>query len=87
MSRTSAPSFCACFTEEFMNTVQRVPRSTGDSDSMAMRAKERTSVPMVCAKVWRKEPQPEEQASFTEMESTAWSTDAQVLHVLAARCR
>ena len=24
-----APSFCACLTEEFMNTVQREPRSTG----------------------------------------------------------
>ena len=54
-----------------MNTVQRVPRSTGEEDSMAMRAKERTSVPIVCAKVCRKEPQPEEQASLTEMESTA----------------
>ena len=29
MSPTLAPSFCACLTEEFMNTVQRVPRSTG----------------------------------------------------------
>ena len=29
MSCTEAPSFCACLTEEFMNTVQRVPRSTG----------------------------------------------------------
>ena len=24
-----APSFWACLTEEFMNTVQRLPRSTG----------------------------------------------------------
>ena len=24
-----APSFCACFTFEFINTVQRVPRSVG----------------------------------------------------------
>ena len=56
-----------------MNTVHRVPRSTGEADSMAMRAKERTSVPIVCAKVCRKDPQPEEQASLTEMESTAWS--------------
>ena len=29
MSSTVAPSFWACFTEEFMNTVQREPRSTG----------------------------------------------------------
>ncbi len=28
---TVAPSFCACFTEEFMNTVQREPRSMGRS--------------------------------------------------------
>ena len=26
-----APSFWACFTEEFINTVQRLPRSTGRS--------------------------------------------------------
>ncbi len=25
----SAPSFWACFTDEFINTVQREPRSTG----------------------------------------------------------
>ena len=31
MFSTVAPSFCACFTEEFMNTVQREPRSTGRS--------------------------------------------------------
>ena len=24
-----APSFCACLTEEFIKTVQRLPRSTG----------------------------------------------------------
>lgn len=29
MSSMEAPSFCACLTEEFMNTVQREPRSTG----------------------------------------------------------
>ena len=29
MSETSAPSFWACFTRLFMNTVQRVPRSMG----------------------------------------------------------
>ena len=29
ISPTVAPSFWACFTEEFMNTVQREPRSTG----------------------------------------------------------
>ena len=31
MFSTVAPSFCACLTEEFMNTVQREPRSTGRS--------------------------------------------------------
>ena len=31
MSSTPAPSFWACLTEEFMNTVQREPRSTGFS--------------------------------------------------------
>ena len=54
-----------------MKTVQRVPKSTGFVDSMAIFAKVLTSVPMVCAKVCRKDPQPEEQASLTEMESTA----------------
>ena len=29
MFSIEAPSFCACLTEEFMNTVQREPRSTG----------------------------------------------------------
>ena len=29
MSSTLAPSFCACLTELFMNTVQRLPSSTG----------------------------------------------------------
>ena len=29
MASTGAPSFCACLTEEFINTVQREPRSTG----------------------------------------------------------
>ena len=73
MSRTSAPSFWACFTEEFMNTVQRVPRSTGLVEAMAARAKARTSVPIVWAKVCRNDPHPDEHASLTEMESTAWS--------------
>ena len=29
MSATVAPSFWDCFTEEFINTVQRLPRFTG----------------------------------------------------------
>ena len=36
MSPTVAPSFCACFTRLFMNTVQRLPRSTGRLASMAV---------------------------------------------------
>ena len=31
MFSMDAPSFCACFTEEFIKTVQREPRSTGCS--------------------------------------------------------
>ena len=38
MSVTSAPSFCACLTEEFMNTVQREPRSTGRREARPRRA-------------------------------------------------
>ena len=34
-----APSFCACFTDEFMNTVQREPRSTGALANSPSRAK------------------------------------------------
>ena len=71
MSGTEAPSFWACLTEEFMNTVQRLPRSTGFSAASPSRPNSRTSVPMVSAKVCRNEPQPDEQASLTEIESTA----------------
>ena len=35
ISLTLAPSFCACLTLEFINTVQRVPRSTGRSEVIA----------------------------------------------------
>ena len=52
-----------------MNTVQRLPRSTGAVASVAARAKLATSEPIVSAKVCRNEPQPDEQASFTAMES------------------
>ena len=71
MSPTEAPSFWACLTELFMNTVHRDPRSTGVSASRAFWANERTSVPMVSANVCRKEPQPELQASLTAIESRA----------------
>ncbi len=42
MSATVAPSFCACFTLEFINTVQRVPRSIGFFAKRASFAKSRT---------------------------------------------
>ena len=42
MSATVAPSFWACFTLEFMNTVQRVPRSVGFSANRASLAKSST---------------------------------------------
>ena len=64
MSRTGAPSFCAWRTREFINTVQREPRSTGESDSSAARANSSISILSDFAKLWRKEPQPEEQASL-----------------------
>ena len=64
MSATVAPSFCACFTLEFINTVQRVPRSIGFLAKRASFAKSRTLKFKDFAKVSIKEPQPEEQASF-----------------------
>jgi hypothetical protein len=70
MSPTLAPSRCACLTELFMNTVQRVPRSTGESDSTAVPANAWTSVPIEAANVCRNEPQPDEHASLTAIEST-----------------
>ena len=54
-----------------MNTVQRLPRSTGRSAYSAASANSPISRPMDRAKVCRKEPQPAEQASLTLMESMA----------------
>ena len=62
-----APSFWACFTEEFMNTVHREPRSTGLSAKSPSLAKSPISYPRAPAKVCKKEPQPEEQASFKKI--------------------
>ena len=42
MFSIDAPSFCACFTLEFMNTVQRLPRSTGLSANRPSFAKSGT---------------------------------------------
>ena len=43
MFSIDAPSFWACFTLEFMNTVQRLPRSTGRSANRPRAAKSFTS--------------------------------------------
>ena len=67
MSPTVAPSFCACFTRLFMNTVQRLPRSTGAFARMAVCAKAATSRFRPLAKLSMKLPQPEEHASFSMM--------------------
>ena len=69
MSSIEAPSFCACLTEEFMNTVQREPRSTGCVELSAACVNSSIVSPMDCAKVCRNEPQPDEHASLTAIES------------------
>ncbi len=69
MSPTVAPSFWACFTRLFMNTVQRLPRSTGAVAPTAAAAKSRTSMPMESAKLSMNEPQPLEQASLSMIDS------------------
>ena len=71
MSSTLAPSFWACFTLEFMNTVHREPRFTGFWVNSPRRAKSAILYPSALAKVSIKDPQPEEQASLSMMESTA----------------
>ena len=50
-----------------MNTVQRVPKSTGARDFTARAANSATPMPSDFAKVSMKEPQPAEQASFSVM--------------------
>ena len=71
MSSTQAPSFWACFTLEFMNTVHREPRFTGFWVKRPSLAKSSMLYPRALAKVSMKDPQPEEQASLSMMESTA----------------
>ena len=68
MSAGSAPSFWACFTFEFMKTVQREPRSTGLFALRASSANWAGERPMLFEKVSRKEPQPELQASLSNIE-------------------
>ena len=67
ISSTFAPSFWACFTFEFINTVQRLPKSIGVFDSNASFAKSLTSYPKDLAKVSINEPHPLEQASFNKI--------------------
>ena len=71
ISSTSAPSFWACLTEEFINTVQREPSSAGDFEKIAFLAKSCVLYPKDLANVSKKEPQPDEQASFKTIESIA----------------
>lgn len=52
-----------------MNTVQREPRSTGCVEFSAACVNCSMVRPIDCAKVCRNEPQPEEQASLTAIES------------------
>ena len=70
ISCTVAPSFCACFTLEFIKTVHLVPRSIGWGAKRASFAKSAAEYPSDWAKFSIKEPQPEEQASFRRMLST-----------------
>ena len=58
-------------TEEFIKTVQREPSSAGDFEKIAFLAKSCVLYPKDLANVSKKDPQPEEQASFKTMESIA----------------
>ncbi len=66
-----APSFCTCFTEEFINTVHLEPKSTGFLENNPKLANSSTEYPNALAKVCKKEPQPDEQASFKNILSIA----------------
>ena len=69
ISSTEAPSFCACLTHEFINTVQREPKFTGDFENSPFLTNSSNLKPSAVAKVSKKEPQPEEHASFSVIES------------------
>jgi hypothetical protein len=69
ISATGAPSFCACFTREFIKTVHLVPKSTGFFAYMAMSAKSGVAKPSDFANVSMNEPQPAEHASLSRTES------------------
>jgi hypothetical protein len=58
----SKPSFCICLTLEFINTVQRDPKSTGRDALNPNEANCATVMPSDSAKCSRKDPQPDEHA-------------------------
>ena len=61
------PFLCSVTMLLFMNTVQRLPSLAGCFAPKAASAIFSTGMPRVEAKFSRKEPQPDEQASFTTM--------------------
>ena len=61
------PLRCSVIIELFMKTVQRLPSFAGASERKAAVAISSVFIFSVCAKFSRKDPQPEEQASFTTM--------------------
>src|SRR5690554_3701788 len=63
----AAPSFWACLTLEFINTVHLEPRSTGDLDVIAFDANSPILRSKDSAKVSKKDPHPAEHASFNSM--------------------
>ena len=65
ISSGSLPFLCSVIMLLFINTVQRLPRAAGFSEEKAARAISLTGILRLEAKFSRKEPQPEEQASFT----------------------
>ena len=71
MSPSSAPSFWAWRTRDVMNTVQRVPRSTGRCACTAASRKRSKRTFMDHAMPLSSAPHPLEQASFNTMSSTA----------------
>ena len=70
MSSGDLPFFCSVTTDEFMNTVHRLPSSAGLFERNAASAMSRVCMPSVRAKFSRNEPQPLEHASFTRMSVT-----------------
>ena len=72
MSGTPAPSRRHCLTLEFMNTVQRVPKSQGASEKHAMRANSATGCFSDAANASTNEPQPDEHASLISSRLIAW---------------